>query len=116
MTAWNKVKKEYLEGVTPKELAKKYKTTAKTISDKAYEEDWKEEKTKISENIRENVQERIQKLTNKSLDALESIIEDRNAKDSDVVSAARAILDLSGLKSSNQNVNLNTEPVEVKFI
>ena len=44
-TPWNKIKKEYLDGVTPKELAIKYKIKARSISDKAYEEDWKEEKT-----------------------------------------------------------------------
>jgi ribosome recycling factor len=116
MVAWNEVKTDYLKGITPKELAKKYKTTARAISDKVYEENWKEEKTRISENIRENVQDRIQQLTNKSLNRLESVIDNPEAKDSDIVSACKAILDLSGLKSSNQNVNLNTEPVEVKFI
>lgn len=35
LTPWNKIKKEYLEGVTPKELALKYKIKAKTIINKA---------------------------------------------------------------------------------
>ena len=103
-TPWNKIKKEYLDGVTPKELAVKYKIKARSISDKAYEEDWKEEKTRISENVRDDVQSRIKELTNLALDTLRNVIYDPEAKPSDKVSASKALLDVSGLKSVKQEV------------
>lgn len=104
-TPWNKIKKEYLDGVAPKELAVKYKIKARSISDKAYEEDWKEEKTRISENVRDDVQSRIKELTNLALDTLKDVINDPEAKPSDKVSASKALLDVSGLKSVKQEVS-----------
>lgn len=103
-TPWNKIKKEYLDGVPVKELAIKYKIKARSISDKAYEEDWKEEKTRIAENIRDDVQSRIKELTNLALDTLKNVINDPEAKPSDKVSASKALLDVSGLKSVKQEV------------
>lgn len=103
-TAWNKIKVEYLQGVTPKELAQKYHLKAKQISDKANEEKWVAEKAKISENLRIDVQERIKDLTNQALDALCNVINDPECKNTDKVSAAKAILDVSGLKSIKQDV------------
>ena len=121
-TPWNKIKKEYLDGVTPKELAVKYKIKARSISDKAYEEDWKEEKTRISENVRDDVQSRIKELTNLALDTLRNVIYDPEAKPSDKVSASKALLDVSGLKSVKQEVTgieattviINNEAIEVE--
>ena len=98
-TPWNKIKKEYLDGVPVKELAIKYKIKARSISDKAYEEDWKEEKTRIAENIRDDVQEKIKELTNLALDTLKNVINDPEAKHTDKVSASKALLDVSGLKA-----------------
>lgn len=98
-TPWNKIKKEYLDGVPVKELAIKYKIKARSISDKAYEEDWKEEKTRIAENIRDDVQSRIKELTNLALDTLKNVINDPEAKHTDKVSASKALLDVSGLKA-----------------
>jgi uncharacterized protein YjcR len=104
-TPWNKIKKEYLDGVPVKELAIKYKIKARSISDKAYEEDWKEEKTRIAENIRDDVQSRIKELTNLALDTLKNVINDPEAKHTDKVSASKALLDVSGLKSVKQEVS-----------
>ena len=104
-TPWNKIKKEYLDGVPVKELAIKYKIKARSISDNAYEEDWKEEKTRIAENIRDDVQSRIKELTNLALDTLKNVINDPEAKHTDKVSASKALLDVSGLKSVKQEVS-----------
>lgn len=103
-TPWNKIKAEYLQGVTPKELANKYKIKARSISDKAYEENWGDEKTRISENVREKTQDRIEGLTNLALDTLVSVINDSASENRDKVSAAKALLDISGLKSSKQEL------------
>lgn len=123
-TAWNKIKVEYLQGVTPKELAQKYHLKAKQISDKANEEKWVAEKAKISENLRIDVQERIKDLTNQALEALCNVINDPECKNADKVSAARAILDVSGLKSLKQDITgidgvsvvINREAVQVESL
>ena len=109
ITPWTKIKAEYLQGGTPKKLALKYKIKAKTISDKAYEDNWKEEKTKISENIREISEDRINDLTKKALNTLEDVILNPDAMDKDKVSAAKAILDVSGLKKDKHEMSGGVE-------
>ncbi len=116
-TPWVKIKAEYLQGVTPKELAVKYKIKAKAISDKANEEKWVAEKAKISENVRKDVQEKIKQYANTALEALMKIINDEESKNSDIVQASKAILDVSGLKSMKQEITgANGEPIRVKKI
>ncbi len=116
-TPWVKIKAEYLQGVTPKELAVKYKIKAKAISDKANEEKWVAEKSKISENVRKDVQEKIKEYANTALEALMKIINDEESKNSDIVQASKAILDVSGLKSMKQEITgANGEPIRVKKI
>lgn len=117
---WLKIKKEYLEGVTPKELALKYKIKAKTIINKASAEKWVNEKRTISDNLRQHTEERINSLTNKAFNALEQVLDDPNAKHQDKVAAARAVIDVSGLKkenntNTNKNFNINT-PVDEETV
>lgn len=114
-TPWNKIKKEYLEGVTPKELALKYKIKAKSISNKANKEKWAIEKEKISENLSKNTEDRIKGLTNKAFDALEQVLDDENAEYKDKVAAAKAIIDVSGLKKDKKELtgDLNVQKVFV---
>lgn len=103
---WNKIKAEYLQGVTPKQLAEKYKLTAKQISDKVNHEGWVKEKAEISEKVREITQERLTSLSNLALDTLESLIKADETENNVKVSACKAILDVSGLKT--QKVELST--------
>lgn len=105
VTAWNKIKADYLNGVTPKELAEKYKIPAKSIHEKASKENWVEEKASISKNLQEDVQAKIKTLTNLALDTLCKVINDPESDNKDKVSASRAILDVSGLKSLKQEVS-----------
>ena len=122
VTPWNKIKADYLNGVTPKELASKYKITAKSIHEKASKENWVDEKASISKNVQESVQERIKELTNVALETLYNVINNVEAKDADKISASRAILDVSGLKSLKQEVTgvsgmsviINREAVQVE--
>ena len=122
VTPWNKIKADYLNGVTPKELASKYKITAKSIHEKASKENWVDEKASISKNVQESVQERIKELTNVALETLYNVINNVEAKDADRISASRAILDVSGLKSLKQEVTgvsgmsviINREAVQVE--
>jgi uncharacterized protein YjcR len=104
-TPWNKIKKEYLAGVAPKELAIKYKIPAKSIHEKSSKENWTEEKASISKNLQVDVQEKIKELTNLALDTLKNVINDPEAKHTDKVSASKALLDVSGLKSVKQEVS-----------
>jgi uncharacterized protein YjcR len=121
-TAWNKIKADYLNGVTPKELASKYKITAKQIHEKASKEHWVDEKASICKNLQEDVQERIKELTNLALETLCEVIKADDSKYQDKVSASKAILDVSGLKSlkqevtgvSGMNVIINREVVHVE--
>lgn len=122
LTPWNKIKAEYLQGVTPKELAAKYNLTAKQISDKANEEKWVAEKAKISENIREKVEKLIENATSLAVNNLIDILIKEKARDSDKINASRAILDVSGLKSIKQDITgidgvsviINREAVHVE--
>jgi uncharacterized protein YjcR len=104
-TPWNKIKADYLNGVAPKELAEKYKIPAKSIHEKASKESWVDEKASISKNLQEDVQAKIKELSNLALDTLKEVINSPESDNKDKVSAARAILDVSGLKSLKQEVS-----------
>lgn len=103
-TPWLQIKNEYLQGVTPKELALKYKIKAATIHTKANKDGWTVEKNSIYENLRDDTKSYIKKLTQKALATLEDVITNPDAADKDKVAASKAILDVSGLKSSKQEI------------
>ena len=121
-TAWNKIKADYLKGVTPKELAEKYKIDINKLYNKIDNDSWAKKKTEINENIRNDVQERIKELTNLALETLCEVIKAGDSKYQDKVSASKAILDVSGLKSLKQEINgvsgmnviINREAVHVE--
>ena len=104
MPAWNKIKKEYLEGVRPAELAKKYKTTSSAIRSKANREKWGECKATICDNTQQNVEERIKTLSNVALDVAESVMVDPESSNKDKLTAAKIVIDVSGLKIVKQEV------------
>lgn len=119
-TPWNKIKAEYLAGATPKELASKYELEASTIHKKACRDKWTEEKESIKENLQSDIQERIKTFTDTALNALNKVLNDDKARQSDKIAAARAILDISGLKSQKiENTNngdiqvvINRKPIK----
>ena len=126
-TPWNKIKAEYLQGVTPKELAEKYNLRAKAIHEKASKESWVDEKEDLKESIFKNVQEitqeRIKACTNLAIDTLCNVINDKETEKNTKVQAAKALLDISGLKNSKQviegieggvNVIVNREAVQIE--
>ena len=121
-TAWNKIKADYLKGVTPKELAEKYKIDINKLYNKIDNDSWAKEKTEINENIRNDVQERIKELTNLALETLCEVIKAGDSKYQDKLTASKAIIDVSGLKSikqevtgvSGMNVIINREAVHVE--
>ena len=103
-TPWLEIKAAFLKGVTAKELAVKYKIKARSITDKAYEERWNDEKTIISENIRDRVTKRVDRITDLAMQRLEDVLLDENIKTSDLVNAIGKAFDISGLKSSKQEL------------
>lgn len=119
---WNKIKKDYLNGVTPKELAEKHKVDIEKVYKKIENEKWAAELREIKANIGNEVQERIKELTNLALETLCNVINDPESKSMDKVSASKAILDVSGLKSIKQDVTgvsgmsviINREAVHVE--
>ena len=121
-TPWNEIKADYLNGVTPKELAEKYELPVEKIYYKIDNDSWAKEKTKINENVRSDVQNRIKELTDLALETLCSVINDHESDNKDKVSASKAILDVSGLKSLKQEVSgisgvsvvINREAVNVE--
>lgn len=116
-TPWLKIKTEYLQGATPKELAEKYNLSAKQVNNKASREKWANEKKEIRIKTHKNTQDEIMRLAHKALDTLESVLEDEEAKCSDKVSACKALLDISGWKTSKQELTgKDGEPLEVKKI
>jgi Mor family transcriptional regulator len=114
--AWNKIKADYLNGVTPKELANKYKIDITKIYNKIDNDSWAKEKTEINENIRNDVQERIKELTNLALETLSEVIKANDSKYQDKVSASKAILDVSGLKAMKIDAQIDEKPIKVEFI
>lgn len=99
-TPWNKIKAEYLQGVTPKELAEKYGLTSKQVSNKANSEKWTIESKQIKEKISKNSQDKIQELTDLALDRLEEILTDDEVSTRDLLIAIGKVIELSGLKNA----------------
>lgn len=108
-TPWTKIKAEYLQGATPKELAEKYSLTSQQISNKVKRDKWKIEKDLISHKTTKNVQDKIQALSNNALEVLSEVMNNPETENKDKVSAARAILDVSGLKSVKQEITADVK-------
>ena len=103
----------------------KYKLNAKAIHEKASKESWVDEKASIIKNMQEITQERIAGLTNLALDTLAEVVNDSKCEKGTRVQAAKALLDISGLKNSKQviegiesgvNVVINREAVQVESL
>jgi hypothetical protein len=122
ITPWNKIKADYLNGVAPKELAEKHKIDINKLYKKIENDKWAVELREIKGKIGNDVQERIKELTNLALETLCEVIKAGDSKYQDKVSASKAILDVSGLKSLKQeiegiggmNVIINREAVHVE--
>ena len=113
---WNKIKADYLNGVTPKELAEKHKIDINKLYKKIENDKWAVELREIKGKIGNDVQEQIKELTNLALNALKGVLVDVEAKNADIVSASKAILDVSGLKTVREDVTVNQNPIEVQIL
>jgi hypothetical protein len=104
MANWQLIKKEYCTGIPPRELAKKHKLTANTISNRASREEWDKEKQKKSEEIAASFEEKIKEGTAIAIDTL-LLIAENGERDSDRVAAAKGLLDISGLKREKRELD-----------
>ena len=113
---WTAVQIEYEQGATPKELAERYNLTPKQISDKAYANGWienkKEQQSAKVEKSRKKYEKEINQLLDSSFRVLGEIIDNEEAKDSDRISAIRSVIDISGLKTENQEFSFAAETQE----
>ena len=96
---WAKVKAEYLNGVKPKELSAKYQISLQTIYNKINIGKWKNKKEQFSIKLEQSMQDSIKGLATKALEKLDAVLTS-STDDKDIIAAARAILDVSGLKAS----------------
>ena len=110
-TPWNKIKAEYLQGVAPKELAAKYNLAPATIHTKFCQDGTSKKLKELTSNLQDEIRDKIEKASSKVIDALFNIVEDKDACNSDIVAAARAILDVSGLKSQKLETTITELPV-----
>lgn len=116
-------KKEYYSGIKPKELAVKYNMPESQVYSYIKNNNLASKKSQIESKIENKVidliESRISKLTDKSLDILENII-DNSDNESNKLKAVSEILDLSGYKKSilNQNVKnfKETPDIPTEFI
>lgn len=121
---WTEIKAEYLNGVTPKELAIKYNFDKKELYKKVQNEKWAQELKKIKVNVGNSIQDRIKSLTDLALEKLQGVLSDEKASNSDKISAAKVIVDISGLKKSELNTNgltatnviINREAVQIESV
>lgn len=106
---WSKVKKDYIQGVTPADLVKKYpelNMTAKALGARASQLGWTEKKREIYKNIEDDFEESIKELTRMSFDTLKHII-NTSDNEGNKIAAIRAVLDVSGLKNSKKTLNVD---------
>lgn len=113
MVAWAKIKKEYIEGATPSELAKKYNTTSGAIRSKAHRENWQKSREDLSNAVQQTVTNRITSLTSKALDTCEGVMDDPNASYKDKLTAAGLAISISGLKKDKQEITTNQPAVNL---
>lgn len=101
---WLEIKAEYLKGCSPKELSIKYDVPAKTIHEKASKESWVDEKASISKKVQESIEIQIKRITDIALRRLEDVLLSDEVRPSDLVNAIGKAFDVSGLKSSKQEI------------
>lgn len=115
-TPWNKIKAEYLQGAAPRELAAKYGLTAKQVSNKANIEKWASENKKIKEKVSKNAQDYIQQLVDLALSRLAAILESDSMRACDHIAAAKAILEISGLKNIKQDMKEELPTININGV
>lgn len=117
MAQWAKIEAEYIEGESTKVLAEKYDVNINTLESRITKHEWKRKKAEFSGKVLDEVQEKIKGIADTAINVLDDILKDGEAKHPDKIAAARAILDISGLKSQKvEQTNIDTSPFEIKIV
>lgn len=101
---WLEIKAEYLKGCKPDELSKKYNVDIEKLYNKIDNSGWNKEKMELQGKIRNNLEEEIACITNLALRRLKNVLSDDCIRTSDLVQAIGKAFDISGLKSSKQEI------------
>lgn len=117
-TPWTKIKADYLSGITPRELAQKYKIKAKAISDKANKEQWVSEKSEICEKVRKTVEDNIKDGATEAIEYLREVVNNQDEKTVDRIAAAKGLLSVSGLEKSEKKItgDITTSPTTFNIL
>ena len=108
---WTKLTADYMNGIQPKELSKKYDVPVAVIHRKLSANGTTQKLREVKSGLQDEIRDKIEKASSKVIDALFNIVEDKDACNSDIVAAARAILDVSGLKSQKLETTITELPV-----
>lgn len=111
MPNWAKIEAEYLEGESTSVLAERHKVNINTLESRITNHKWKRKLAEISGKVLDEVQEKIKGITDTAINVLDGILKDGEAKHPDKIAAARAILDISGLKSSKVDNSVGFKPL-----
>lgn len=101
---WTKIKADYLQGVMPKELAEKYCVDIEVIYNKIGNSEWNAEKIEFNKKIQNKIEKQIQDITGLALARLREVLSDDEVKTGDIINAIGKAIDISGLKSSKQEI------------
>lgn len=117
-TPWTKIKGEYLSGITPRDLAQKYKIKAKTITEKASKENWVVEKATICKNIQEKVEDNISQGATEAIAYLREVVNNSKEETKDRIAAAKGLLSVSGLEKSEKKItgDITTSPTTFNIL
>lgn len=112
---WLEIKAEYLKGCNPAQLSKKYDVDIEKLYNKIDNSGWNKEKKEFQGKIRNNLEEEIALITNLALSRLKDVLSDDDVRTSDLVQAIGKAIDVSGLKSSKQEItgNVGVEKVYI---
>ena len=101
---WLEIKAEYLSGCKPDEVSKKYKVDIEKLYNKIDNSGWNKEKMELQGNIRNKIETDIKDGSQEAVRYLRGVVSDENQETRDRISAAKGLLDISGLKSSKQEI------------
>jgi uncharacterized protein YjcR len=117
---WARIKKEYLEGVPPRDLGRKYGIKAKSVSDKARREGWVRKKSDIIEKIAEKVEYDLTELKARAVKELELIafteIKKTKINMHNKMNALTSILNLCSENEKNQKAPKKEIPEDIKSL
>ena len=103
----NKIKKDYLQNTKPDALAKKYNIPINQVYNLIRNNNWTNKKKEIDQKFNEQIEEKLAaELETGTKLAVNTLIEIMmtSEKNTEKINAARAFLDISGLKKSDVKV------------